>query len=172
VVIVVDTSAWIDFFRGRQTPVSATLKRLVDEKAEIAVTETILMEVLAGAASGEILERVRADLIQRPILPLKGLADFEEAARIYRACRAAGHTLRNQLDCLVAVPTIHHGATLLHNDRDYETIARHTALKLEPLDQERQVRETGASYGRRRGRPSSVRARPLTSRARRSPARA
>lgn len=132
-VIVVDTSAWIDFFHGRATPVASTLEHLLEVQADVAITETILMEVLAGAGPGEALARIRAELIARPILRLEGLADFEEAARIYRTCRSAGHTLRSQLDCLIAVPVIRHGASLLHNDNDFETIARHTALKVERL---------------------------------------
>ena len=132
-MIVVDTSAWVDFFRGRATPVASTLERLIDGQADLATTETILMEVLAGAAPGEPLARIRAELISRPILRLEGLADFEEAAQIYRSCRSAGHTLRNLLDCLIAVPVIRHSASLLHNDRDFDTIARHTSLKVERL---------------------------------------
>lgn len=132
-MIVVDTSAWVDFFHGRATPVASTLEHLIEVQADVAITETILMEVLAGATPGEALARIRAELIARPILRLEGLADFEEAAQIYRTCRSAGHTLRNQLDCLIAVPVIRHGASLLHNDSDFETIARHTSLKLERL---------------------------------------
>jgi predicted nucleic acid-binding protein len=130
-LIVVDTSAWIDFFHARNTAVASRLERLIDEDADVGITETILMEVLAGAAAGEAVARIRAELVTRPILRLGGLADFEEAAQIYRACRSAGHTLRNQLDCLIAVPVIRHRASLLHNDRDFETIARYSSLKIE-----------------------------------------
>lgn len=132
-MIVVDTSVWVDFFHGRATPVASTLEHLIEVQADVAITETILMEVLAGATPGEALARIRAELIARPILRLEGLADFEEAAQIYRTCRSAGHTLRNQLDCLIAVPVIRHGASLLHNDGDFETIAQHTSLKLQRL---------------------------------------
>ena len=129
-MIVVDTSAWVDFFQGRTTTVASRLERLIEVQADVAITETILMEVLAGA-TGEALARIRAELIARPILRLEGLADFEEAAQIYRTCRSEGHTLRSQLDCLIAVPVIRHGASLLHNDRDFETIARYSTLKLD-----------------------------------------
>jgi predicted nucleic acid-binding protein len=130
-LIVVDTSVWVDFLQGRTTAVASRLEHLIEAEADIAITETILMEILAGAAAGEALARVRAELIARPILRLEGLADFEEAAQIYRACRSAGHTLRNQLDCLIAVPVIRQGASLLHRDRDFDTIARYSPLKLE-----------------------------------------
>lgn len=165
-MIVVDTSAWVDLFRVRRTAVGSLLERLIEERADLAITETILMEVLAGARSGENLAHVRARLVGRPILRLEGIADFEEAARIYRTCRAAGETLRSQLDCLIAVPTIRHGASLLHNDRDFDTIARHTSLRLEPLDRPRpdetQVRERRGRWRRgpaARGHRAPARAR-------------
>lgn len=129
-MIVVDTSAWVEHFRGRSHPVAAKLKALIEERADLAITEAILMEVLAGAPSGEALARIRSQLVALPILRLEGLADYEEAALIYRSCRAAGQTIRNQIDCLIAVPTIRQGASLLHSDRDFETIARHTSLRL------------------------------------------
>jgi predicted nucleic acid-binding protein len=132
-VIVVDTSAWIELFRGRSHPVTAALEGLIERRADIAITEVVLMEALAGAPSVEALTRIRAQLVGLPILRLEGLADFEEAALLYRVCRSAGHTLRNQVDCLIAVPAIHHGASILHNDRDFDTIAQHSALKLETV---------------------------------------
>lgn len=89
------------------------------------------MEVLAGAV-GDALDAIRAQLVALPVLRVEGLADFEEAARIYRACRASGDTLRNQIDCLIAVPAIRHGASLLSSDGDFGVIARHTGLKLHP----------------------------------------
>lgn len=134
-MIVVDTSVWVELFRGRAHPVVSALEGLIERRADLAVTEAILMEVLAGAPSGDALVRVRSQLIALPILRLEGLADFEEAALIYRTCRAAGQTVRNQIDCLIAVPAIRHGASVLHSDRDFETIARHTTLKLEPVQQ-------------------------------------
>ena len=91
------------------------------------------MEVLAGVTSAEALARIRSQLVALPILRLEGLRDFEEAAHIYRTCRAAGHSLRGQTDCLIAVLAIRHEASLLHNDRDFETIAQHTPLRLEPI---------------------------------------
>ncbi len=148
-VIVVDSTAWIDLFRDRRTAAASTLQRLINENADLAITETVLMEVLAGARGGDELVHVRGKLIGRPILRLEGLADFEEAARIYRACRDDGETLRSHLDLLIAIPTIRHGASLLHNDRDFEKIARHSALKLEPFEERPELRETTPRYGRR-----------------------
>jgi predicted nucleic acid-binding protein len=71
---------------------------------------------------------LRSAIVSLPILPLQGLADFEEAALVYRACRDAGETIRTMTDCLIAVPTMRAGASLLHNDSDFDAIARHTDL--------------------------------------------
>lgn len=168
-MIVVDTSAWVEYIRGRSHLVAATLEALLHDGADLAITEAILMEVLAGC-SAEAVTGTRSRLLALPILQLKGLGDYEEAASIYRACRDAGQTVRSQIDCLIAVPTIRHGATLLHNDRDFETIARHTALRLEPLGgpsapEGRELRERRVPFG-----APSARARG-TRRARARPAR-
>lgn len=131
-MIVADTTAWIALFRATGHPVGRTLEALIERREDVAITEIVLMELLAGASAADTA-RLRARLIAFPILRLEGLDDYEEAARIYRTCRDAGQTLRSQQDCLIAVPVIRQGASLLHNDRDFERIARHTRLKLHPL---------------------------------------
>lgn len=88
------------------------------------------MELLAGAARpAAVLEQLRG----YTLLPLRGLADFEHAAALYRVCRAAGDTIRELTDCLVAVPAIRAGASVLHADRDFDILARHTPLRVMPL---------------------------------------
>ena len=79
------------------------------------------------------MKALRARLAALPMLALAGLADFEAAAGLYRACRRAGETVRVLADCLVAVSVIRAGATLLAVDRDFEVLARHTPLRLEPI---------------------------------------
>lgn len=131
-MIVVDTSAWIDFLRARETPADLTLCRLIADKAPLAVTEAVVLEVLAAARTHEHNE-VRDRLLAFPVLPLNGLAGFELAAELYRACRRAGETLSSLVDCLVAAPAIEASATVLAADRDFEILARHTQLRLEPM---------------------------------------
>jgi predicted nucleic acid-binding protein len=132
-VIVVDSSAWIELLRGTGSPVHLTLRRLVDEGAQLAITEVVLMELLAGARGERDAIVVRARFGAFPMLPLFGLADYERAAALFRACRNAGETVRKVSDCLIAVPAIRTGATLLHADRNFEALARHSPLRLEPV---------------------------------------
>ena len=132
-MIVVDTSAWIDFFRARETPVDLTLCRLLDQGAALAATEVVVFELLAGARSDREHDGLRDRVLAFPVLPLNGLAGYEEAASLYRACKAAGEAPGSLADCLIAVPAIEANATVLAADRDFEILARHTPLRLEPL---------------------------------------
>jgi predicted nucleic acid-binding protein len=110
--------------------VAARLRELLERDEDIALTEVIFMELLAGARSGTAVRELRSRLLSFQILPLEGLADLEEAGVIYRACRDAGETLRSLTDCLIAVPVIRAGASLLHNDADFAAISRHTPLQI------------------------------------------
>jgi predicted nucleic acid-binding protein len=132
-VIVVDSSAWVEYLRATGSRLHRFLRSLIETGAELAVTEVVLMELLAGAPSARNRAALRARLLAFPILPLRGLAGYEAASELYHACRVGGETVRALTDCLVAVPTIEAGASLLHADRDFEVLARHTPLRLEPV---------------------------------------
>ena len=128
-MIVVDTSAWIEHLRATESPADRQLVRLLETSAEIAVTEVVVGEVLAGMPHRDVAA-TRDWLLGFPVLRLRGLADFELAAALSRACRDAGDAVRHLTDCLVAVPTIRAGATLLHADRDFDKLARHSPLEV------------------------------------------
>jgi predicted nucleic acid-binding protein len=66
-----------------------------------------------------------------PLLGVSALEDGERAAAIHRACRARGHTVRDIVDCLIAAVAIRNDAVVLHRDRDFDVIARHTELRIE-----------------------------------------
>ena len=116
-MILADTSAWIEFLRRSEEPADLALTHLIEEGSDLGTSEVVIMEVLAGARSERDRARMRSLLMTLPILTLRGLADFEEAALIYRACRSA-------------VPAIRAGAQVLHNDADFDAIARHTPLHI------------------------------------------
>ena len=91
------------------------------------------MELLSGVRSRHDLIDTRRVLLGLPMLRVGGLDTYERAAEIARRCRAGGETIRRGLDCLVAAVAIREGASVLHADRDFEVIARHRPLRLEPL---------------------------------------
>ena len=105
------------------------LRSLIEEGAELAITEVVVMELLAGAPAGSV-RRLRGRLLAFEMLALRGLADFEAAARLYRTCRRGGRTPRALTDCLVAVPALREEASILHKDRDFGIIAEHSDLQI------------------------------------------
>ncbi|MGQ0679868.1 MAG: type II toxin-antitoxin system VapC family toxin [Actinomycetota bacterium] len=129
-MIVVESSAWIELLRATGSPIHRQLHRLLHEQADLAVTEVVVLEILSGARSPGHRADLRDRLLAFPVLHLNGLAGYEAAAEMYARCRSAGSTIRGLMDCLIAVPVIEAGATLLHNDSDFDQIARHTTLKV------------------------------------------
>lgn len=139
-VILVDTSAWIELLRATGHPAHLTLRHHLERRAPLATTEPVIMELLAGAASAAERSKLRARLMPLPRLTVRGLADFEAAADLYRLCRARGATVRKLIDCLIAAVAIRENASVLHNDRDFDVLARHTRLRIERYRTLRSVR--------------------------------
>lgn len=131
-MIVVDTSAWIELLRRTHSPVDRRLTALLHADADLAVTEVVVMEVLAGARTEQHRDELRSRLAAYPVLSLRGLRGFEQAADLYRTARRHGVTVRALADCLVAVPCMAAGASLLHADRDFDELARVSDLVVEP----------------------------------------
>jgi predicted nucleic acid-binding protein len=127
-VILADTSAWVEYLRATGSPAHLRLRQLIAEGDEVATTEVVVMELLAGAAGEEELTRLRRLLGRFELLPVEGLADYEAAAQLYRRCRAGGETVRKLTDCLIAAVAIRSDADLLHRDQDFDVIARHAPL--------------------------------------------
>ena len=132
-MILPDSSAWIEGFRGTGTAVDLALARLLDESRDIGVTEPVIMELLAGARTASELRATRSRLLAFPMLRVEDLVTYERASAVWRACRAAGEPVRNTIDCLIAAVAIREGASVLHADRDFDVISRHTDLRIEPL---------------------------------------
>jgi predicted nucleic acid-binding protein len=132
-VIVADTSAWVELLRGTESAVHRTLRRLIAEGAPLAVTEMVLGELLAGARSPAEAKDLRDQLTHRTMLPLHGVLGFVQAARLKRECRRHGLSA-SLADCLVAVPAIWAGASVLHADSDFDAIAKVSALEVHPPD--------------------------------------
>ena len=129
-MILIDTSAWIEFLRDTGSAVCNRVEAVLEN--EIAVCDAIRMEVLAGARDERHLGQLRGLLARASILPTEP-ADYEEAAALYRLCRREGETVRRLIDCLIGSVAIRAGADILHNDSDFDVLARHTALRIDRL---------------------------------------
>lgn len=120
-MILVDTSAWVEFDRGTGSRVDRRLTELITADDSVAVTEPVIMEVVAG--SDERKNDLRRLLLRFDLLRFDAAVDFDAAARIYRACRSVGVTPRGMLDCMIASVAHRHGATLLAADADLHRVA-------------------------------------------------
>jgi predicted nucleic acid-binding protein len=129
-VILVDSSAWIEFLRATGSPTHRRVRLALREGVALASTDVIVMEILAGARDDADRDRLRRLLYGSEFLAVEGPADYEQAAELYRACRAAGETPRKLTDCLIAAVAIRSDAELLCEDADFLTIARHSSLRL------------------------------------------
>jgi predicted nucleic acid-binding protein len=130
-VIIVDTSVLIDFLRGRNTLGVEQLTRLEEERTPFAVPAICCQEVLQGARDVRewnlLVEYLAGQLI---VDPTDVWATHVASARIYFDCRRRGLTIRSPIDCLVAQLVLDEDAILLHNDEDFERIAKVRPLKL------------------------------------------
>jgi predicted nucleic acid-binding protein len=129
-VIAVDTSVWIDFFRGETTPAVERFVALIDNDAGIAITDVILTEILQGLRSEADVRRVERRLAPFEVLRLGELDDYRRAASLYRGARRKGITIRRTLDYLIASVCIRDDVALLHSDTDFDRLASCSALRL------------------------------------------
>jgi predicted nucleic acid-binding protein len=129
-VILIDSSAWIEYLRSTGSPVHLRVRTVLEEAEERASTDIVVMEILAGARDDRDRDQLRRLLYGCALLAVEGPSDYEQAAELYRACRRNGETPRKLTDCLIAAVAIRNDADLLHADADFLAIARHTPLRL------------------------------------------
>ena len=127
---LVDTSAWVEYLRATGSDVHLQIRHLLEAGRPLHTTDVVIMEVLAGGRDDAHVVRLRRLLSRCDFVAVEGLGDFEEAAAVYRQCRRAGETVRALADCLVAAVAIRADLDVLHADRHFDVIARHTDLEL------------------------------------------
>ena len=127
-MILVDSSAWIEFQRATGSPADRRLSAAIEDEEPLATTGLVVLEILAGARDERHAEDLRRLLDRCHFLSVEEPSDHEAAAALYRACRREGTTIRRLPDCLIAVVAIRARAALLHQDRDFDAIARHAPL--------------------------------------------
>ena len=130
-MILPDTSAWIEYDRATGSAVDHRLTALIADGGPVAVTEPVIMEVLAGTRSDQRESDLRRLLLRFELLRFDVVADFEGAARLYRRCRRAGVTPRGMVDCMIAAVALRRGATLLSHDSNMDRLAGATGVALD-----------------------------------------
>ena len=133
-MILVDSSVWIDYFQGAQTPQTEKLDGFLSSEP-IAVGDLILTDVLQGFGSEQDFNEARRLLTSLLVVELGGQHIAIQAARNFRLLRAQGVTTRKTIDTIIATRCIESGFTLLYSDRDFDPFVQHLGLRsalLEP----------------------------------------
>jgi hypothetical protein len=128
-MILVDTSVWIDYFRGAPSPEAGRLAQSIRDEEDLCLCGLVLTEILQGIPSPEEYRRVRRCLSALLYLPTPRRAHIL-AADIYRAAARAGKVIRNSVDCIIAACAIVHDVPLLQKDKDFLVIAGVSRLRL------------------------------------------
>ena len=126
-MILVDSSVWIDYFRGTPTPPTDRLDALLSTEL-LVIGDLILTEVLQGFVSERDFNQAKTLLTALPIVTLAGAEIAIQAARNFRQLRSLGVTVRKTIDTVIATHCIENGIALLYSDRDFEPFVEHLGL--------------------------------------------
>jgi len=135
-MVLVDTTVWIDFFAARSSPHVAALESLIERREDICICGIILTEVLQGIRKDSEFQKTR-DLFNNLIFLPMHYPVFLRSADIFRKLRSKGITIRKSLDCMIASVAIENDIPLLQNDKDFQPIEKHCSLKVLSLPEKR-----------------------------------
>ena len=127
-MILVDSSVWIDYFRGSRTPQTDALDGLLGQQL-IVIGDLILLEVLQGFGSDRDFNQARKLLLSLSVIDLGGKKVALQAAKNFRALRARGVTVRKTIDTIIATRCIQDKHRLLYSDRDFDPFVAHLGLR-------------------------------------------
>ncbi|MEI2782919.1 MAG: PIN domain nuclease [Candidatus Competibacter sp.] len=127
-MILVDSSVWIDYFRGTSTPQTDTLDALLGSEP-VVTGDLILTEVVQGFTSDRDFNIARRLLTSLDVVSLAGRDIATQAAKNFRALRASGVTVRKTIDTVIATRCMESGFMLLYSDNDFDPFVKHLGLR-------------------------------------------
>jgi len=127
-MVLVDTTVWIDFFAARSSGHVDALENLIINREDICICGIVLTEVLQGIRKDSEFKKTR-DLFNKLLFLPMPYPVFLKASEIYRRLRRKGITIRKSVDCMIASVALENDIPLLHNDKDFEAIEEHYGLK-------------------------------------------
>ena len=131
--VLVDTSAWVDFFNGHPSPEAEALTRLIREEADVLTCGVVVAEVLQGLRQSKSLTEIERHFLEMEWLTPREPETYLEAADLFRQLRSRGVTIRSTIDCIIAKLADVHGVLLLSKDRDLRFIIESQLLDLRAL---------------------------------------
>ena len=128
-MVIVDTTVWVDYFRGEANPETDWLDTELDRQ-RLGLTDIILCEVLQGVRDDAAAKKLEATLLTLEVFETGSVALAREAAHNYRTLRRRGHTVRKTIDCLIATFCLRGQHSLLHRDRDFDPFEKFLELSV------------------------------------------
>ena len=126
---VIDTSIWISYFNSVQDDNAKAVNKLIDAD-EIIILPVIFQETLQGIREDKIFELIKESMLSYRYINIDHVYSALKAAGLYRSLRQKGITIRKPNDCLIAAICIENKIPLFHKDKDFDSIAKHTSLKI------------------------------------------
>jgi predicted nucleic acid-binding protein len=128
-VIFVDSSVWIDYFRGTVTIQTELLDRVLKSEV-LAVGDLVLAQVLQGFSSEKDFNTAKRLMASFETIVVSDVRIGLQAAKNYRTLRTRGVTVRKTIDSLIATRCIEDGYSLLHDDSDFDGFETHLGLRV------------------------------------------
>ncbi len=128
-VVIVDTTVWVDYFRGVTNPETEWVHAALDRQ-RLGLTDLILCKVLQGVRDDAAAKAVERELLKLEVFDVRGADLAREAAHNYRALRGHGHTVRKTIACLIATFCIRAQHSLIHRDRDFDPFEQFLELSI------------------------------------------
>jgi len=125
---LVDSSVWIDYFRGVESITTERLDNLLDRERVVS-GDLIIAEVLQGFTIDREFQRARRVLLALKIVDIAGTEIAVEAAMNYRRLREKGVTVRKTIDTLIATRCLWDDLELLYSDKDFDGFVQHLGLR-------------------------------------------
>lgn len=122
---LVDTSVWVDYIRGTDTPVVGFLDELLSIPSAAGISDQIYLEILQGARDEAAFRKFQRYFSTQRFYGFNdSRKSHEAAAALYFQARKKGITVRSSIDCLIAQCALEHGLVLLHQDRDFINLSQ------------------------------------------------
>lgn len=127
--IVIDSSVWIDYFNNVINHQTNAADKILEDRIAI-ILPVIFQEILQGIRNRATFDSIKWLMLSLEFSPYNPIQTAIDAATLYRFLRIKGITIRKPNDCLIAIICINNNIPLLHNDKDFDNIAKHTSLKI------------------------------------------
>ena len=131
-MILADTSAWVEYDRATGSAVDQRMADLIAQGGPLAVSQPIVMEILAGARDEHRQAELTRLLDRFPLRRFDAGVDFSAAARVYLQCRRVGITPPGLIGCMLVAVAWRNDDSILSFDVDLDRVCGVMGVPVDP----------------------------------------